>query len=104
MELLVALVVLAVLGFGFFGLVGLLGLGAMGRSAEKRRAHAVAGKAATVDALFDGRPVVTYRVNAETVPAELLIEEGGARGYELTARNAVTPGGVASDLVFTKRA
>lgn len=68
-------------------------------SRKKARAQAVQNKDATCDALFNGRPVVTYTSGDEHLPANLVIEEAGERGYALTAR---TRRGRFEELAFTR--
>lgn len=99
MEFLIAVVVLLIAGAAFAGFAG-VGLFAMGESSRKK---ATARKDEFFERAFDGSELVTFRVNMETPPADVMIHGGHERGYTLTSRTELVEGGMAADLVFTKR-
>jgi len=100
MGLLIALVVLVLFG----GLVAALAGGGVFAWGESTRKKATARKEEFFDHAFDGSRLVTFRVNMETPPADVMIHGADEHGYELTSRTELVEGGMAADLVFTKRA
>ncbi len=93
LEALIAIVVIAVMGFGIFGF---LILGKVSR--DQSKAEANAGLA--LDALFDGRPDVTFSGHMRSMKYETVILGAKQRGYKL-ATQAGDPKG-AFTLIFEK--
>ena len=67
------------------GLPALLAIGASANAAGKAK-QALASKDQILADLFDGSPQVTYTDNwSAGLPADVLVEGAGARGYRLTS-------------------
>lgn len=92
-------VIVMVIGF-VGGIMLILGRRDMKKNAAVR-AHKVAYKDHYLDVIFDGRRVVTFEVQHDTLPADVLIEGGGARGYNLTSRTQRERALTGEELVFT---
>lgn len=98
MPFLIALVVLIVGGMmiaGFFGF-GLFAYGEHARAKAEERAPAI------LDAAFDGRENVVYKVNMESVSFETAVLGAKERGYRLLSHTDDTPDGVAKTLIFER--
>lgn len=100
MEFVIGFVVLVLGGLVLAGWLGF----ALFVSGERSQRKATENKTRFFDEAFDGRDLVTFRVNLQTPPAPVMIEGGHERGYDLKSHVKVTEGGEASDLVFIKRA
>ncbi len=93
------LVVLALLAWPFLVIGGVAGLSA---SSKRTASKELARKDEVLAELFDGRPVVTYRVNLESLPFPLVVESAPEFGYALTSQESIADG-LAKDLVFTRQ-
>lgn len=105
MELLIILVILvlvvvaAVIVFPLLG--GLLGGGIL-LSADRHRRRAVADAPAILDAAFDGRDDVVFKVNLESLPHEMVMAGARERGYRLLHETVDSRSGAAKTLYFER--
>lgn len=98
-EFLLILIVLFLFGgLMLTGLGGFFGLFLIGRS--EKHAKALANAPAILDETFGGAQFVTYKVNAESLPFEVVVKGALERGYKIAAQEDVTA--IAKTLVFEK--
>ena len=86
-------------GLMLTGLGGFFGLFLFGRS-EKHAKKALATAPAILDETFAGERLVTYKVNAESLPFEVVVRGAMERGYRIAAQEDITA--IAKTLVFEK--
>lgn len=98
MEFLVGFVVVLVLLFVVGGFAAFALIGHQGRT--RRRAEAAAP--AVLDSAFDGRPVVVFKVNAETPSFETVVVGARERGYRLESQTDDVASGAAKTLIFER--
>lgn len=98
MEVLITLAVLVLLGLVFAGVAG-GGLFAWG---ERSRRRAEERAPQILDAAFDGRRDVVFKVNLESPSYETVILGARQRGYRLTSETTDSPSGEAKTLIFRK--
>ncbi len=79
-----------------FGFLMIMGLSSIAVSADKAKK---AGPA-TLDAAFDGRPDVVFKVTLTSVPFEDVVLGAQARGYDLSSQSDT---GGAQTLIFRRR-
>lgn len=99
-EFLLILIVLILLGgLMLTGLGGFFGLFLVGRS-EKYAKRALANAPAILDEAFAGERFVTYKVNSESLPFDVVVKGAMERGYRIAAQEDVTD--IAKTLVFER--
>lgn len=98
MEFLIGLVVLLVIGVCVAGwaAIGLIAHGGRTRKKAEERAPEI------LDAAFDGRPDVVFKVNLETPSYETVLLGAKARGYRLEHETDDAPNGMAKTLIFSR--
>ena len=101
MEFIIGLVIILVLGALLLPILGAwLGFGLF-LSTEKKSKQLATELPARMDALFDGRPVVTHTLTMAEEPLQgKIIEGAGERGYRLT--NTTQSGRGPVTLIFEK--
>lgn len=97
------LVIVVVLFFVLGGalLAGAIGFGLFAYG-EKARARAEKNAPTILDAAFDGRADVVFKVNLESPSFETVVLGAKERGYTLTSQTDDTPTGSAKTLIFEK--
>lgn len=89
---------IAVLVFGLFALVAIVFVGVWKVGHDQKRAEV--GAEAALDALFDGKPDVTFAGNMRSMKYETVIVGAKQRGYTLTSQGGDPKG--AFTLIFEK--
>ena len=91
------MIALLLVGLAVFGLLGFLLLGTVNRGQRKAEQNAEA----ILDEAFDGSPMVTFKINMQSVKYETVIVGANARGYTLShqAENQYGP----HTLIFEKK-
>ena len=99
-EFLLILIVLFLFGgLMITGLGGFLGVWMIDRS-EKHARKALANAPAILDETFAGERFVTYKVNSESLPFDVVVKGAMERGYRIAAQEDTTD--IAKTLVFEK--
>lgn len=99
-EFLLILIVLFLFGgLMLTGLGGFLGAWLISRS-EKHAKKALANAPTILDETFAGERFVTYKVNSESLPFEVVVTGAMERGYRIAAQEDLTD--TAKTLVFER--